>query len=51
MNLQDDITNGALQDSKMIGKKLLNYAVKLSEEGAMHEANISEDALMKYLES
>ena len=39
MTFQDDSSDGRLENKKLLGKRLLNYVVKLSEEGAIEESN------------
>ena len=45
VNFHDDISDGELQEPKSLGKKLLNYVVKLSEDGALSESNFGYEAL------
>jgi hypothetical protein len=45
VNFHDNITNGDIQDPKTLGTKLLNYVIKLSEDGALLECNFSLEAL------
>jgi len=39
LNFQDDICDGGFESKKLLGKRLLNYVVKLAEEGAIEESN------------
>ena len=39
MDYQDDISNGVQKDKKLLGKMLINYICKLSQDGALFETN------------
>lgn len=51
VNFHDDITDGALEDAKLLGKKLFNYVRTLAEEGAIYESNFGAQAYQKYEEA
>lgn len=44
----DDITDGAVNDKRVIGQRLLNYAVQLAEDGSLQESNFGGQAHQKY---
>ena len=49
ITFQDDISDGRLENKKLLGKRLLNYVIKLSEEGAIEESNYNcMEACQKY---
>jgi len=41
VNFKDDIADGALDNKKELGKKLVNYAVSLCEQGAYEEQDFN----------